>query len=101
MRIYLAGPEVFHPEATRRGSLKSALGARYRFTGVYPLDGDMADARHASAWIYAKCLSFMQDADCDVFNFTPFRGKSRALRSEGRPQRRVGSSGMKVAAQRP
>ncbi len=74
MRIYLAGPEVFHPDALRLGAAKMALCAASGLIGLYPLDcpGDLAD----SAGIFAACAAMMREADAGIFNLTPFRGPS-------------------------
>ena len=75
MRIYLAGPDVFHPDAIALGSAKKALCARYGVVGLYPLDAPLPpDA--SSAAIYAACLAMMREADAGIFNLTPFRGPS-------------------------
>ena len=69
--IYLAGPEVFHPDAAALGEAKRALCAEHGFEGLYPF-GATTDAKA----IYAHCLRLMHDADCGIFNLTPFRGPS-------------------------
>ena len=38
MKIYLAGPDVFLPDAIEIGRRKAAICARYGLTGLYPLD---------------------------------------------------------------
>ena len=40
-RIYLAGPDVFLPDAEKVGDRKKALCERYGFTGVFPTDTDL------------------------------------------------------------
>lgn len=74
MRVYLAGPEVFHRDAVRLGAAKTALCAAHGLVGLYPLDTacDPAD----SAAIHAACVASMSDADSGIFNLTPFRGPS-------------------------
>ena len=61
MRLYLAGPDVFHPQAALLGERKKALCAAYGLTGLYPLDGGTPDM--TSGAIYAACLRMMRDAD--------------------------------------
>jgi nucleoside 2-deoxyribosyltransferase len=39
---YLAGPDVFYPDARERGEAKKALLASVGITGLYPLDNDIA-----------------------------------------------------------
>ncbi len=38
MKIYLAGPDVFLPDAIEIGHRKAAICARHGLTGLYPLD---------------------------------------------------------------
>ena len=38
MKIYLAGPDVFLPDALEIGREKVAICARYDLIGLYPLD---------------------------------------------------------------
>ena len=81
MRIYLAGPDVFHADAAGLGAAKKALCARFGFVGLYPLDAAAADATVSDApsesgAIYAACLAMVRAADCGIFNLTPFRGPS-------------------------
>ena len=77
MRLYIAGPDVFHPDAAALGAAKKALCARFGFVGLYPLDGAAPPhAPPASGAIYAACLAMMHKADCGIFNLTPFRGPS-------------------------
>ena len=76
IRLYLAGPEVFHRDAVQLGMAKQLLCARFHYQGLYPLDGAApAEAPDASA-IYARCLSMIHAADAGIFNLTPFRGPS-------------------------
>ena len=38
MKIYLAGPDVFLPDAVEIGRRKAAIRARHGLIGLYPLD---------------------------------------------------------------
>ncbi len=38
MKVYLAGPDVFLPDAVEIGRQKAAICARYGLIGLYPLD---------------------------------------------------------------
>ena len=73
-RLYLAGPDVFHPQAVAIGVAKKALCGRHGLTGLFPLDGGTPDM--TSGAIYAACLAMMREADGGIFNLTPFRGPS-------------------------
>lgn len=68
--VYLAGPEVFLPDAAAIGARKKAMCAAHGMTGLFPLD---ADAPGATA-IYAANRAMMLAADAIVANLTPFRG---------------------------
>jgi nucleoside 2-deoxyribosyltransferase len=79
-RIYLAGPEVFLPDALEVGSKKAALCGRHGFEGVFPLDAglDMAGlARQEQARaISAANEGLMRGCNALIANLTPFRGVS-------------------------
>ncbi|WP_424135078.1 nucleoside 2-deoxyribosyltransferase [Roseomonas chloroacetimidivorans] len=80
MRIYLAGPEVFLPDASALGDAKRALCSRYGATGVFPLDAVHCPAADAAAedWlaIYLRNEAHIRGADALIANLTPFRGPS-------------------------
>lgn len=72
-RVYLAGPEVFHPDARRLAEAKIALCARLGLEGVFPADdGDhlAGDARG----IYLANLRRIADCQGMLANLSPFRG---------------------------
>lgn len=79
MKLYLAGPEVFLDDAREIGRRKVELCARHGFTGLFPLDGEIAlDAGGgvAARSIFAANVALMRRADAVVANLTPFRGIS-------------------------
>jgi nucleoside 2-deoxyribosyltransferase len=73
--IYLAGPDVFLPDAVEIGRRKAELCARHGLTGRYPLDNpvDLA-APDASQRIYRGNEAMMNAASAIIANLTPFRG---------------------------
>src|SRR5450755_3102057 len=77
MKIYLAGPDVFLPDAVGIGRRKAELCARHGLTGLYPLDNaiDLA-VRDASLQIFRGNEAMMNGADAIIANLTPFRGAS-------------------------
>ena len=80
-RIYLAGPEVFFPNAVEQGEAKKALCAEHGFEGVYPLDNVIEDAARLSPFELAERISqsnenLMRSCDLIIANCTPFRGVS-------------------------
>lgn len=77
MNIYLAGPDVFLPDALDVGRRKAELCGRYGLTGLFPLDNAVALAAHdASLQIFRGNEAMMDRADAIIANLTPFRGPS-------------------------
>ena len=79
-RVYLAGPEVFMPEAVAIGAHKCALAEQYGFQGVFPLDNaldlDGLDKHEQAARIWSANEDLMRGCDGLIANLTPFRGVS-------------------------
>src|SRR5260370_33960227 len=75
MKIYLAGPDVFLPDAVDIGRRKVELCKRHGLIGLYPLDNaiDIA-AEDASLRIFRGNETMMIEADAIIANLTPFRG---------------------------
>jgi nucleoside 2-deoxyribosyltransferase len=75
MKIYLAGPDVFLPDALQIGRQKAAICAHHRLSGVYPLDSsvDLASAE-ASLAIFRGNEAMMDACEAIIANLTPFRG---------------------------
>ncbi|UZE50630.1 nucleoside 2-deoxyribosyltransferase [Rhodopseudomonas sp. P2A-2r] len=75
MKIYLAGPDVFLPDAVDMGRRKVEVCARAGLTGLYPLDNlvDLS-ARDASLNIFRGNEAMMNEACAIIANLTPFRG---------------------------
>ncbi len=97
-RAYLAGPEVYLPNATDVGSAKKAICARHGLQGVFPLDAvpdleALSPAQQARG-IYLTCRKLMDHCDLLIANMTPFRSPSADvgtafemgyMRGRGRP----------------
>ncbi len=80
-RVYLAGPEVFFPNAREQGEIKKRLCAAHGFVGVYPLDNAIGGADVLSRESLARAIShgnerLMRSCDLLVANCTPFRSVS-------------------------
>ena len=73
--VYLAGPDVFLPDARDIGRRKVELCTRHGLIGLYPLDNaiDRA-AKDASLAIFRGNENMMIEADAIIANLTPFRG---------------------------
>ena len=77
MKIYLAGPDVFLPDAIEIGRRKAAICARHGVSGLYPLDNAVdLSAADASLAIFKGNEAMMDAADAIIANLTPFRGPS-------------------------
>ena len=78
---YLAGPDVFLPDAVAHGQRKIDICARYGILGRAPLNEEIPGLPQMSpddAWwaIYRKDISMMEACDIVIANLTPFRGAS-------------------------
>jgi nucleoside 2-deoxyribosyltransferase len=79
-KLYLAGPEVFLPNAIEAGRIKCALATKAGFEGLYPLDNvlELAGlAKPDQATVISRANeALMRSADGAIANLTPFRGVS-------------------------
>ncbi|MEO0730771.1 MAG: nucleoside 2-deoxyribosyltransferase [Pseudomonadota bacterium] len=79
-RVYLAGPDVFLPNAREVGSAKKAIVARHGLTGVFPLDAELKlsglSPDTAAARIARANEDLMRSCDAMIANLAPFRGVS-------------------------
>lgn len=77
-RLYLAGPDVFRPDARERGEELKAHCAAFGFDGLFPLDQDVpagiADPAEQAAWIYRANIGLIERADAVLANLDFFRG---------------------------
>ncbi|MBF6617182.1 nucleoside 2-deoxyribosyltransferase [Pollutimonas thiosulfatoxidans] len=75
--IYLAGFDVFRPDAREWGATLKELCNKYGFEGLYPLDNNaprtLAGADLA-LWIYRANIALIQQADMLLANVNAFRG---------------------------
>jgi len=80
VRVYLAGPEVFLPNALELGAAKRDICAEFGLTGVFPLDGgielDGMEPRRQGRAIYQTNIDLIRSCDLLIANLTPFRGPS-------------------------
>lgn len=78
-KLYLAGPEVFLPDAMDVARRKKELCAAYGFEGLFPLDNEIAEAAAGATvdrLIYRANTAMIRSADVGICNLTPFRGPS-------------------------
>ena len=81
LRVYLAGPDVFLPDAVALGDAKKRLCAEHGFEGVFPLDSptdhlDDLPGQEAGLGVFDLCVELMDGCDLAIANMTPFRGPS-------------------------
>jgi nucleoside 2-deoxyribosyltransferase len=78
LRIYLAGPDVFRPDALEHGRKLVALCAEYGFAGVFPLSetlpGGLATQQALAAHIYRANTAHIDACDAVLANLDFFRG---------------------------
>lgn len=75
--IYLAGFDVFRPDALEHGERLKALCADVGLQGLYPLDNALPAGLTGSAaarWIYASNIALIRQADAVLANLNDFRG---------------------------
>ena len=80
VKVYLAGPDVFFPNARQIGSEKKRICQEFGFEGFFPLDNelptvDLGKDRAAEAIFRANCEA-MDAAHLLIANMMPFRGVS-------------------------
>ena len=78
-RIYLAGPDVFLPDAVAIGRRKKELCLLFGFVGLFPFDNEippLTSSERADLLIYRANIRMIREADAAIFNLTPFRGPS-------------------------
>lgn len=81
MRIYLAGPDVFFPDAAARAARLKAACAVFGFEGVFPLDEPAEPPLYPAdspEWrrIFLANEAHIRGCDAMIANMTPFRGPS-------------------------
>ena len=81
LKAYLAGPDVFLPDAGAHAARKVAICARYGIEGRPPLNEDLQDlsaltAEQAWTTIYEKDIAMMEACEIVIANLTPFAGAS-------------------------
>ena len=70
MKLYIAGPDVFRPDALQWAESIRALCRREGHQALIPLDGRQTTA----VGIYRNNLRLIGDADAVLANLNPFRG---------------------------
>lgn len=76
--FYLAGPDVFEPDAAARFAAMQRICAEHGAIGLSPLDGDgpMPGGRVGALAIFDRNAALIGACDAVIANVTPFRGPS-------------------------
>ena len=69
-KVYIAGFDVFYPDAGKRGSKMKMACAEHGFIGLYPLDNEAETAEG----IFRGNCALIDQADIVIANINPFRG---------------------------
>lgn len=69
-KVYLAGPDVFRPNAKAIGRRRVELCRHHGLEGLWPADGAGADA----CGIFLHNLELIDQADALIADIAPFRG---------------------------
>ena len=70
-KIYLAGFDVFYPDAEQRGEHMKKICREHGFIGLFPLDNKVNGAEE----IYRANISLIEQCDIVAANMNSFRGK--------------------------
>lgn len=76
-KIYLAGPDVFEPDAIEQGKRLKALCEKYGFIGLFPLDNEInqdGTPYEVAKRIREANIALIHKCDIVVANLNPFRG---------------------------
>lgn len=69
-KIYIAGFDVFYPDAVQRGAKMKMICAENGFIGLYPFDNEADDPAN----IFRGNCGLIDKADIVIANLNPFRG---------------------------
>lgn len=70
-KVYIAGPDVFYPDAIERGDYYKMICYHYGLDGLYPFDNEADNA----ADIFFGNIGLIEEADFIVANANFFRGQ--------------------------
>lgn len=69
-RIYLAGPDVFYPDAAERAMAHKQYCQALGYEPLHPSDNELNTAQA----IYQSNIDMLREADAVIANLNPFRG---------------------------
>ncbi len=75
-KIYLAGPDVFLPNAKEHGEILKQRCLEYGYEGLYPLDNEITGKTKEEIALKIKQANVDLIKNCDyvIANLSPFRG---------------------------
>lgn len=75
-KIYLAGPEVFLPNALEVGNAHKLLCTKYGYQGLFPLDNTITgnNLKEIATAIRLANQAMIHECDIVIANLSPFRG---------------------------
>lgn len=79
IRAYMAGPDVFFPEAIENAAIVKKLCEKYDIEALIPLDNEVPhtnDKTQISTDIFEKNVRLLESSDIVIANLSPFRGPS-------------------------
>ena len=77
--IYLAGPDVFRPDAKEHGETIKDICCKKGLIGLYPMDNEVekiGTPQEIAKSIFEANVKMIEECDAVVANITPFRGPS-------------------------
>lgn len=77
MKVYLAGFDVFRPDAIERGEYLKRLCDKHGLEGLYPMDNavpEHLEGRDAACWIAEQNMAMIKRCDAVLANLSNFRG---------------------------
>jgi nucleoside 2-deoxyribosyltransferase len=79
-KVYLAGPDVFFPDALKRAEKLKDLCTEFELIGVFPLDSEIdlsnIPYNEKGIAIYNGNIKLIKECGSILANITPFRGPS-------------------------
>lgn len=73
---YLAGPDVFFPNAKSEGKRKCEILLRHGIHGHFPLDNEIPESSEIAHEIFLGNVALIDKSDIVLANILPFRGPS-------------------------
>ena len=76
MKIYIAGPDVFLPNAFEQARALKELCEQYGHTGLFPLDNEVSGnhPHQIAQRIKEANIALIKECDVVIANVSPFRG---------------------------